>query len=367
MDDGTSERRTCRVCGAPIRVNNTYGICTDAQKPECQKARLRERREGRRGVAPELQCRVCGAPLRFDNTTGICSGTNSTPECNRERKNLERVALGLPPYGPAEDVTEVRAGDTFGLWTVMEDGRGVVNYVQCRCECGTERPVTIARLTEGRSASCGAKCAARRAANPYLLPGTYGKLEVLEAGLRSADEVRIHCYRCGRNTTKQAYLIKRGITTSCGCGKGKTHGMSRHPLYGTWNGMWDRCTKPGATGYDGYGGNGIKPCAGWEGAPAGLLNFIADMGERPKGMTLDRIDVEGGYWCGRCPECVSMKRPFNCRWATVAQQNKNKRSVVDLTNRLHAALAEMERRDGEQPPSRKRRPPASGSDQGTLF
>lgn len=371
MDDGTSGPMVCSICGDSLRVNNTYGICSNWLRPECKKARLQERRKRNRGDGPERNCKVCGRLLRFDNTTGICSGSKATPKCNRKRKNLERIAMGLPPIEVTAEVTEVHAGDPFGFWTVLEDGRGVVNYVPCRCKCGTERNVTIARLTEGKSSSCGRICPARRAASPYLAPGTYGQLEVLEAALRSKDEVRVHCYKCGRNTTKQAFLIGQRISQTCGCGQGRwTHGLSRHPLYGTWNGMWDRCTKPNATNYDNYGGCGITPCAGWEGAPDGLLSFIADMGERPDGMTLDRIDPEGGYWCGHCAECVRLGRPANCRWATDAQQARNKRRVGKLTRQRNAALAELARlsQESRTSPQRHRKPPLLlDAGQGELF
>lgn len=344
MDDATSQPRTCKVCGGPLRVNNTYDICSDPLKPECQQARERERRKRRLGDdAPDRHCRVCGARLRSDNTIDVCSGSNSTPECKRERKNLERAALGLPPYEPAEDVTEVRAGDTFGFWTVIEGGRGVVNYVPCRCACGTERNVTIARLTEGRSTSCGTECTARRAANPYLRAGEiYGRLTVLEPALRSRDLVLCRC-ECGNETEKRAGLVKNGHTTSCRCRMGKfTHGLSRHPLWGTWDGIRDRCNNPASIGYERYGSCGITLCAGWTGAPDGFLAFVADMGERPDGMTVDRQDPEGGYWCGHCAECISLGRPANCRWATKETQARNKRRVGKLVQQRNAALAQAE-------------------------
>lgn len=298
----------------------------------------------------ERRCEICGRPLRHGNISGICSGSASTAACKRERANRERIASGLLPHKrrenplPSGELISVRAGETYNSWTVLEDGAGVASKVRCQCECGTERPVLIATLTEGVSRSCGQGCAARRAANPYLPPGTYGHLEVLETGLRSEDTVRVHCNRCGTDTTKQAFLIKRGISASCGCGRGKwTHGLSRHPLYGTWDGMWNRCTNPAAKGYDGYGACGITPCAGWKGMPEGFLNFTADMGERPEGMTLDRRDPEGGYWCGHCAECIANGRPANCRWATKEQQSRNKRLVGALVRQRNAALAEVER------------------------
>lgn len=344
MDDGTSGSRTCKICGDPIRVNNTYGICSDLLKPECQAARLRERGRRNHGDGPDRHCKACGRLLRFDNTTGICSGSKATPECNRARKNLERAAMGLPPSEPAKDITEVHAGDTFGLWTVQEDGRGVVNYVLCHCACGTKRAIMIARLTEGRSSSCGTECNARRSANPYLREGdVYGRLTVLETALRSNDRILCRC-ECGNETRKHAGLVKNGHTASCRCRMGKfTHGLSRHPLWGTWDGIRDRCTNPRARGYESYGACGIAPCAGWTGTPEGFLSFVADMGERPEGMTVDRIDPEGGYWCGHCDECVRLGRPANCRWATDEQQSRNKRRVGKLMRQRDDALAEVDR------------------------
>lgn len=75
-----------------------------------------------------------------------------------------------------------------------------------------------------------------------------------------------------------------------------------------------RCKSPNHTHYKDYGGRGIKVCARWQGA-AGFHNFIEDMGERPKGTSIDRIDNDGDY------------TPDNCRWATHKEQSINKRYV----------------------------------------
>lgn len=88
-----------------------------------------------------------------------------------------------------------------------------------------------------------------------------------------------------------------------------------HPLYATYKAMLKRCRNQDDDTYRYYGGRGIKVCERWQGK-SGFTNFIADMGERPEGMTLDRIDNDGNY------------EPTNCRWATLSQQQRNKRLTV---------------------------------------
>lgn len=87
---------------------------------------------------------------------------------------------------------------------------------------------------------------------------------------------------------------------------------TRTPTYQAFHQSKNRCLNPNNQRYKDYGGRGIKMCDRWAGAD-GYKNFIDDMGERPKGMTLDRIDNEKGY------------SPDNCRWATYETQNLNKR------------------------------------------
>lgn len=101
------------------------------------------------------------------------------------------------------------------------------------------------------------------------------------------------------------------------------HGLSRHPLYGTWKSMHSRCSDPGHPAFHRYGGRGIKVCSKWADSDSqGFLRFIEDMGDKPADppewtsarpyWTLDRIDPDGDYF------------PGNCRWADPKTQAANK-------------------------------------------
>lgn len=86
------------------------------------------------------------------------------------------------------------------------------------------------------------------------------------------------------------------------------------PLYNIWVGLFYRCYDTKSTSYKNYGGRGIKVCKRWH----NYLNFLADMGERPVGKSLDRTNNDKGY------------NPKNCRWATRKEQQRNKRDTVRL-------------------------------------
>lgn len=98
-------------------------------------------------------------------------------------------------------------------------------------------------------------------------------------------------------------------------GNATTHGMSRTKIYNIWCKMVARCCDPGDKAYDRYGGRGIGICDEWR---QSFEKFYADMGDPPKGKSLDRRDNDLGY-------CKS-----NCRWATAKEQADNRRSNVCL-------------------------------------
>jgi len=121
---------------------------------------------------------------------------------------------------------------------------------------------------------------------------------------------------CGRRTVAQSGNLGRS-TNSCGCIKSEEmrskltkHGNLNHPIYGSWQAMKQRCYNPKMKAYHNYGGRGITVCDRWLDS---FENFLEDMGERPAGMTLDRINNDGNY------------EPSNCKWSVRAEQSYNQR------------------------------------------
>ena len=146
----------------------------------------------------------------------------------------------------------------------------------------------------------------------------FGKLLVLEEDGRIGTNVAWKCRcDCGNITRVKANSLLSGNSRSCGCGRIEaitTHNQTGTPLFNVWRNIKERCTNENYRSYDNYGGRGIQICEEWQ-EFENFCKWAMENGYK-KGLSIDRIDVNGNY------------EPNNCRWVTAKAQARNRRNTV---------------------------------------
>ena len=195
-------------------------------------------------------------------------------------------------------------GKVFGKLTVLAEAGYADTKVKklkytCRCECGTVKDIVGEQLRH-ETRSCGCDHWIRVA--PDIVGQTYHALTVLVDRPPTGPATTCLCRCiCGAEAVVLRGVLLGGRRKSCGCLRNPAnykHGHAANkcqtPTYQSWRAMRARCNNPANAKFAMYGAVGIKVCKQWNASRTGFARFLADMGERPEGTTIDRIDGSKG-------------------------------------------------------------------------
>jgi hypothetical protein len=209
-------------------------------------------------------------------------------------------------------------GKKIGKWSVLEEVKveqkrsAVFRHYKCACDCGVIKIVRADGLRNGRSSQCS-DCRKKEMFidTDSMIGKKFDEWLVIEAltDKRRIRKVRCIC-KCGTERVISASVLKLKKNKQCHLCNVTKHGFEGSKTYNTWRCMTARCKSEKNDNYKSYGGRGIKVCDRW----SKFEHFLEDMGERPEGLQLDRIDNNGNY------------EPGNCRWTTPKENSNNRRS-----------------------------------------
>ena len=235
---------------------------------------------------------------------------------------IEKIEASICYFG---DIVEY-IGRYFGNWLVIEDrGRDAKSnkIVLAECKCGKKSIHRLKTLTSGDTTQCKSCSSKSRNGISDLTGKIFGKWTVLSISEKKHKNTSYLCKCiCGIEKEITGYNLRKGFSLSCVHCKHKTHGLSYTSTHHVWRDMKNRCTRPALKSYKYYGGRGISVCERW----FSFDNFLQDMGLKPDGLQIDRINNDGNY------------EPENCRWVTPKVNRNNQRPPKKRINNVNKSI-----------------------------
>lgn len=195
-------------------------------------------------------------------------------------------------------------GQTFNSFKLIEYKVG--GRASFECECGTIKELKACNVFNGVTKSCG--CDTDYFPRDNKIGRRYGKLTVQSYVTGAMYDCLCDCGNMSRVLSSN---LATGHTKSCGCNR-VLHGDYKTRIYRIWRGMKHRCQCVGNKDWENYGGRGITVCDEWQEFVPFRDWALANGYEA--NLTIDRAENDNGY------------TPQNCRWVTISEQNRNRRS-----------------------------------------